>query len=109
MLFMHNFAGNNNQVLNRIRAIVSETTELLATVLGYDFDVESATRWLEAALNDLDASKNPSDEQIEEVFTALANLQGRLTACMVRTPRQHHPLLENLTDRIDIFLFHHRL
>ncbi len=41
--------------------------------------------------------------------TALSSLQSKLTACLGRIPRENHPLIENLTDRIDIFLFHHRL
>ncbi len=96
-------------MLDRIRAIVIESTELLNQILNDDVEVDIAIRWLESALADLDASENPTDEQIEEVFTSLAGLQGKLTVCMARTDRQHHPLIENLTDRIDIFLFHHRL
>lgn len=96
-------------MLDRIRTICQESADLLTLILGYDFGVEAAIRWLEAALADLEASQNPTDEQIEEVFTALADLQHKLMACMPQTLPQHRPVLENLTDRIDIFLFHHRL
>ncbi len=96
-------------MLDRIRAIVGESTELLNQILNDDFEVDIAIRWLESAWADLDASENPTDAQIEDVFIALAGLQARLTACMGRVDHQHHSLIENLTDRIDIFLFHHRL
>ena len=96
-------------MLDRIRAISTESADLLALIVGYDFGVESAIRWLEAALDDLEACQQPSDEQIEENFVALTNLQAKLMDCMGRTPHQHRLLLENLTDRIDIFLFYHRL
>lgn len=96
-------------MLQRIRIIGIESAELLTQVLNHDFEVELAIRWLQAALDDLEASSTPTDEQIEEVFTALSSLQSKLTACLGRIPRENHPLIENLTDRIDIFLFHHRL
>lgn len=96
-------------MLERIRIIGLESAELLTQVLSHDFEVELSIRWLFAALDDLEASNDPTNQQIEEVFTALASLQSKLTACLARIPREHHSLIENLTDRIDIFLFHHRL
>ena len=96
-------------MLDRIRAIGAESTELLNQVLAHDVAVDLAIRWLEAALDDLEASTDPTDEQIEEVFIALANLQSKLTACLAHISRNYHPLIENLTDRINIFLFHHRM
>ena len=78
-------------------------------VLDFDFNVELAIRHGKAALDDLQATDDPTDAQIEEVFSALANLRDKLIACLAKASHQEHPLIENLTDRIDIFLFHHRL
>ena len=96
-------------MLERIRLIGIESAELLLQVLNHDFEVDLAIRWLTAAHDDLEASSDPTEEQVEEVFTALASLQSKLTACLARISHEHHPLIENLIDRIDIFLFHHRL
>lgn len=96
-------------MIERIRAICEESTWLLDTVLGQGFLLEIAIRWVEAALNDLEATDNPVDEQVEEVFTALDSLKDKLIENLSQTPIQERPIIENLTDRIDIFLYHHRL
>ena len=96
-------------MLERIRAICQESSNLLALLIGNDVATGLAINWVIAALDDLEASENPTDKQVEEIFVALANLQQKLMVCVPQIPQQHRPLLENLTDRIDIFLFHHRL
>ena len=96
-------------MFDRIQAICQESSDLLALLIGNDVATELAINWVIAALDDLEASENPTDEQVEEIFVALANLQQKLMACLPQIPQRHYPLLENLTDRIDIFLFHHRL
>ncbi len=78
-------------------------------MLGYDINVELAIRYGKASLADLEASANPTDEQVAEVFSALANLREKLFVGLGKVSMQDRPLIENLTDRIDIFLFHHRL
>lgn len=92
-------------MLNRIRAILSEATWLLTEIIGFDFDIEATLSRLEAALDDLEAT----DDQTEIVFRELASLQGKLSGAIARMPKHHQPLLENMTDRIEIFLFHHRM
>ncbi len=96
-------------MLERIRVICEESIWLLDTVLAQDFAIEVTIRWVVAALDDLEASADPTDEQIEEVFTALTSLRDKLIESMSRSLARHRPVIENLTDRIDIFLFHHRL
>ncbi|WP_373515524.1 hypothetical protein, partial [Persicitalea sp.] len=93
----------------RIRILYEESDWLLEHVLGFDFDIELAIRYGRAALDDLQAMDDPTDDQIEEIFSALANLRDKLLSCLVKvSPRERHAI-ENLTDRIDIFIFHHRL
>ncbi len=96
-------------MIERIRQISIESTWLLTEVIGFDVEIERTLARLQAALDDLEAMNDPSDAQIEEVFMALAALQSRLLHAQTRLPKLHQPLLENLTDRIDIFLFHHRM
>lgn len=96
-------------MIERIRQLWSEAAWVLVEVIGFDFEVEQALIRLQAALDDLEAVNDQSDDQIEAVFTALAALQSKLLDSLIRVPKQHHPLLENLMDRIEIFLFHHRL
>jgi hypothetical protein len=96
-------------MLQRIREILVESRWLLSNVIGYDIGVEVALSRLEAALDDLDASTDPLDSQVEIVFKTLANLQEHLLQAMPTVPKPYQVLIENLTDRIDIFLFHHRL
>lgn len=96
-------------MIERIRQIWSEAAWVLAEVVGFNFDVEQALTRLQAALDDLEAVNDPSDDKIEAVFMALTILQRKLLDSLIWMPKQHHPLLENLTDRIEIFLFHHRL
>jgi hypothetical protein len=96
-------------MIERIRQIWSETGWLLIELIGFDFDIEQALIRLQAALDDLEAVEDPSDDQIEAVFTTLATLQSKLLDSLIRVPIQHQILVENLTDRIEIFLFHHRL
>lgn len=96
-------------MIERIQALYSESAWLLDHVLDFDFNIELAIRYGKAALDDLQATADPTDAQIEEVFSALANLRDKLMACLAKTSPQDHHVIENLTDRIDIFLFHHRL
>lgn len=96
-------------MLERIRAIWSESTWLLTEIIGFDFDIEVTLSRLEAALDDLEATIDPTDDQVEIVFKELASLQGKLSGVIARMPKHHQPLLENMTDRIEIFLFHHRI
>ncbi len=96
-------------MLERIQAIYDESGWVLDTMLGYDINVELAIRYGKASLDDLEASENPTDEQVAEVFSALANLREKLFVGLGKVSMQDRPLIENLTDRIDIFLFHHRL
>lgn len=96
-------------MIERIRQIWTESTWILVEIIGFDLDVQQALARLQAALDDLEAVNDPSDDQIEAVFKALSTLQSKLLDSLIRVPKQHQPLLENLTDRIEIFLFHHRL
>ena len=96
-------------MLERIRAICDESSWLLDSIVVQDFIVEIAIRWVRASLDDLEASDNPTENQIEEVFIALDNLKNKLIESLSQIPARQHPMIENLTDRIDIFLFHHRL
>ncbi|MBC8153253.1 MAG: hypothetical protein H7Z72_10110 [Bacteroidetes bacterium] len=96
-------------MVERIRQIWAESTWLLIEVIGVDSEIEQTLARLQAALDDLDAVTDPSDDQVAVVFEVLAVLQSKLLGTLVRLPKQHQPLLENLTDRIDIFLFHHRI
>ncbi len=96
-------------MIERIHQIWTESTWVLVEIIGFDFEVERTLTRLKAALDDLEAVTDPSDVQVEEIFMALATLQSKLLSTLVRIPRQHQPLLENLTDRIEIFLFQHRM
>lgn len=95
-------------MIKRIRDIWEECNLLMDTILDQQVSLEIAVRWLESALDDLDATDNPFDEQVEEVFTALNNLRNKLIESLSQIPVRQHPIIENLTDRIDIFLYHHR-
>ncbi|GAB3643049.1 hypothetical protein [Spirosoma arcticum] len=96
-------------MIERIRQIWSEVAWLLTEITGSDFDIEQALVRLQAALDDLEAVDTPSDDQIEVVFLTLATLQSKLLDSLVRVPKQNQSLVENLTDRIELFLFHHRM
>ena len=56
-------------MIERIRQIWSETVWLLTEIIGFDFDIEQALTRLQAALDDLEAVDDPSNDQIEAVFT----------------------------------------
>ncbi|TAF29489.1 MAG: hypothetical protein EAZ70_02045 [Runella slithyformis] len=96
-------------MIKRIKEISDESAWVLAEIIGYSFEAEMALKQLEAALADLEASFEPDNAQVEIVFTALAELKIAFSKCLEKTPTQYQNLIENLTDRIDIFLFHHRL
>ncbi len=96
-------------MIERIRQIWIESTWILSEVIGFDSDIERTLTRLQAALDDLEAVNDPLDDQVEQVFITLAILQSKLLGTMGRIPKQQQPLLENLTDRIEIFLFHHRM
>lgn len=96
-------------MIERIRQIGSETAWILTEIIGNNFGVERALTRLQATLDDLEAVSDPSDDQVDTVFVALVALQSKLMDSLAKVSQQHQPLLENLTDRIDIFLFHHRL
>jgi len=96
-------------MIERIQTLYDESGWLLENILGFDLNVELAIRYGKAALDDLLATDDPTDEQVGEVFSALANLRDKLVACVGSVSPEDYPIIENLTDRIDIFLFHHRL
>lgn len=96
-------------MIERIQSLFDESTWLLGQVFGSDFNIELAISYGKAALDDLQSTDDPTDAQVEEVFSALANLRDKLVACLGKITPQERQVVENLTDRIDIFLFHHRL
>ncbi len=96
-------------MIQRIKEVLVETKWILAEIIGYDIDLEMSLIRLSAALDDLEACIEPSEDQIEIVFVTLADVQNSLLKCIGRVPKQHRNIIENLTDRIDIFLFHHRM
>jgi hypothetical protein len=96
-------------MIKRIKEIIIETSWVLSEIVGYDIDLEMALARLASAIDDLEASNSPTDDQIEIIFVALSDIQHTLLSCSGRVPKQLRNIVENLTDRIDIFLFHHRM
>jgi hypothetical protein len=96
-------------MIERADALWAESTRLITDIIGYDLGVEMALGRLRFALDDLAASANPTDDQINLVFTLFTVLQDNLLLCAARLPKANQFIVENVTDRIEIFLFHHRL
>mgnify|MGYP000266998529 CR=1 FL=1 len=96
-------------MIERIREIWIESNWILSEIIGYNFEIEMALSRLASTLDDLEASSEPTNSQIEIVFIALNELKNSLGKCIIQVPKSYQPLIENLIDRIEIFLFHHRM
>lgn len=53
-------------MIERIQTLYGESAWLLDNILDFDFNIELAIRYGKASLDDLQATADPTDAQIEE-------------------------------------------